>query len=325
MNRLYGVLALSAVCILCCTGCISIPIGLGEIRAELAEEVVEPSESGSTRDKIALISLSGVISSTGGSGFTASESTIVRVKDQLLKAKKDKKVKAVVLKINSPGGGVTASDIIYRELMKFREEREIPLYVAMMDVTASGGYYTAMAGDKIYANPTTLTGGIGVVATLPKLQPLATKIGVEMRVIKSGDSKDIGSMWRDFAPGERKIFEALINDFYQRFLETVDKGRPDLDPDTIRELADGRVYTATQAEEAGLIDGIKYLDEVIDAAIEAAGLDDAAVVAYKKRSDYKGHIYAKDSGIAPKALFNIDAGSILDWASQPRFQYIWMP
>ena len=325
MNRLVGVFALGAACAIFCAGCISIPIGFGGSRAELVEEIVEPSESGSTRNKIALISLSGVISSAGGSGFTDGDSTIVEIKDQLEKAKKDDRVRAVVLKINSPGGSVTASDIIYRELTKFREEREIPVYVAMMDLAASGGYYAAMAADKIYANPTTLTGSIGVVATFPKLQPLTSKIGIEMRVIKSGAAKDIGSLWRDFAPGEREIFQGLIDDFYQRFLDIVAKGRPGLDQDTIRELADGRIYTARQAEDAGLIDGIKYLDEVIEAAIEAAGLDEAAVVVYKKPHSYKGHIYAKDSGASPKALLNIDADSILDWASQPRFQYLWMP
>jgi protease-4 len=146
-----------------------------------------------------------------------------------------------------------------------------------------------------------------------------------MRVIKSGENKDIGSMWRDFAPGDREILEALIDDFYQRFLETVAKGRPELDPETIGELADGRVYTAKQAEEAGLIDGIKYLDEVIGAAREAAGLDDAAVVAYKRPRSYKGHIYADSPSAAPRAFLNVDADSLLDWASQPRFQYLWMP
>lgn len=326
MTRRIGVLFATAMAVALCAGCITVPISTFSARTALTEEVIEPARSVWTGEKVALITLSGQISGETQKGLFGRQSTVVSIKDQLRMAERDRRVKAVVLRLDSPGGDVTASDIIYREIKLFQKKRKIPVYVAMMDLAASGGYYIAMAGDKVFAHPTTITGSIGVIAVLPKLQPLAKKIGIEMRVVKSGATKDIGSFWRDFAPGEREIIQGMIDEMYERFLVVVGEGRPELDAKTIRKLADGRPYTAPQAVELGLIDGIAYLDEVIEKARDAAGLEDAKVVVYKKPFDYKGHIYAGGETLPVELrspLGQIEA--TIQQLLRPRFQYLWAP
>ena len=324
MVRRSGPAAFAALGLLALSACVTAPLGPFMGRSELREEVLEPAKRFWTSSKVALLTLSGAI--TNDSGFwPGQDSTVVQFKDQLKAAEKDPNVRAVVLRIDSPGGDVTASDIIYREIRQFREKRKVPVYAAMMGVAASGAYYISMAADKVYAQPTTVTGSIGVLAMLPKLEPLAKKIGVEVRVIKSGEVKDLGSMWRDFAPGEREILQEIIDSLYGRFLGIVAEGRPNLAGERIRELADGRIFTAQQAEALGLIDGVKHLDEVIDEAKKAAGLKDAKLVAYRKRFGYKGHIYAQGGSTGPQASVEINVQDILDEFLQPRFQYLWAP
>jgi protease-4 len=323
-SRLSVLAALSLVLSLS-TGCISVSVGPQTGRAKLTEEVIEPSDRFWSFSKVAVITLSGTINGNLYHTLMYQDSAVSWVKDQLDRAEEDSDVRAVVLRIDSPGGEVTASDVIYREICRFRRERNIPVFVSMMDIAASGGYYVAMAGDRVYAHPTTITGSIGVIATLPQLEGLTRKIGVEMRVVKSGPSKDLGSIWRAFEPGEREIFQGIIDSMYGRFLAVVAEGRPNLPVSRIRQLADGRVFTAEQALAEGLIDGVKYLDEVIEEAKVKAELKSAAVVMYRRPSDYKGHIYAQQKAPAPQALLHVDVGDLAERLSQPRFQYLWAP
>jgi len=147
-------------------------------------------------------------------------------------------VKAVVLRVNSPGGTVTASDIIYRELMLFRERTKVPVVAVMMDVAASGGYYLAMATDAILVHPSTVTGSIGVIMLTVNAKGLLEKVGVEANAITSGPRKDMGSPFRTMTSEEKAIFQGVIDSFYQRFLTVVQEGRPELSADQIKKLAD---------------------------------------------------------------------------------------
>ncbi|MCX7013661.1 MAG: signal peptide peptidase SppA [Candidatus Sumerlaeota bacterium] len=325
VKRWFAVVALAAGAAIS-SGCVIGPLMALGGRAKLQEETIVAPKHFWIVSKVALLTLSGMITSEGDGFLIPADSAVVHFIDQLKAAEDDPLVKAVVLRIDSPGGDVTASDIIYRELLRFREKRTIPVYVSMMGTAASGAYYISMAADRVYAHPTTVTGSIGVLAQLPKLQGLAQKIGVDMRTIKSGPEKDMGSIWRDFAPGEQKLFQDLIDTMYERFLDVVAQGRPRLTRDQIRPLADGRVYTAQEAADKGLIDGIKYLDEVIEEAKAAANIKGARVVGYRKPYGYKGHIYAEaDAPPAPRTVIQLNAQELLQPLTQPRFLYLWAP
>jgi len=325
VKRWVAVFALAAG-VVTAGGCVFGPLMALGGRAKLQEETITPPEHFWIVSKVALLTLSGMISSEGDGFLVSTDSAVVHFKDQLMAAEADPLVKAVVLRIDSPGGDVTASDIIYREILRFREKRKVPVYVSMMGTAASGGYYISMAADKVYAHPTTVTGSIGVIAEMPKLQGLAQKIGVEMRIVKSGPEKDMGSIWREFAPGEQKLFQDLIDSMYGRFLDVVAQGRPHLTRDQIRPLADGRVYTAQEAKDKGLIDDIKYLDQVIEDAKAAAGIKGARVVGYRKPYGYKGHIYAEaEAPSAPQTVIQLNAQELLEPLTQPRFMYLWAP
>lgn len=311
------------------TGCIYVDVAPGTRRSPLKEEVIIPSEFGwLSRSKIAMITLSGEITGDSEPNLLGShDSTIIWMKDQLKKAEADKRVKAVVLRIDSPGGDVTASDLIYRELKMFKQERRIPVLASIMDMGASGGYYVALAADRIYVHPTTVTGSIGVVAQVPQIEGLGNKIGVQMRVIKSGQYKDLGSLWRAFLPGERDMLQGMIDEMYERFVAVVVENRPNLDEAAVRRLGDGRIYTAPQALQAGLVDDIKYLDQVIELAKAQAGVSDASVVVYKRPTGYRGNIYA-ESEVPAKAASNDLAASLSTLAgrfTKPSVQYMWIP
>lgn len=179
-------------------------------------------------------------------------------------AKEDQDVKAIILRINSPGGGVAESAEIYDQLMKLKKKTNKPIYVSMGTMAASGGYYIAAAGDKIFASPETITGSIGVIMQSVNYEGLAKKYGVELVTIKSGPYKDIMNPARKMTEAEREILQRLINDSYDAFVDVVAKGRK-LPEDTVRKLADGRIYDGRQAKALHLVDEFGYLDDVIAA------------------------------------------------------------
>ena len=232
----------------------------------------------------------------------------------------------VVIRINSPGGTVTASDILYHELREFKIKKKIPVVISMMDVAASGGYYLAMAGDSILVHPSTVTGSIGVIMLTVNARGLLEKVGVEANAITSGPRKDMGSPFRVMTPEERGIFQSVIDSFYQRFLTVVQEGRPHLSAEQIKKLADGRIYSGDQAKAAGLIDEIGYLDDAIELAKKKAGLTEARVVTYGRRGEYQNNIYSRlfgtSSGIT--GLANLDLLTMVRGGT-PQFMYLWMP
>jgi protease-4 len=314
-------------------GCIIIPVG-GFGSNDYSEVELRP---GSARSKILVLDIDGEITSGPASGgLFSSESTVVGVTEKLRKAADDSAVKAIVLRIDSPGGGVTASDIVYREVMQFRKENDIPVYTSMLDLCASGGYYIAMASDEVYASPTTVTGSIGVIAMFPQLKGLGDKLGVGMEVVKSGPNKDMGGFWKSMSQEERALLQGIIDDMYGNFVEIVHENRKEagLSMERVRELADGRVYTAEQAKEAGLVDGIKYLDEVIDHAAKENGMKNPKVVMYRRSASdgRKATLYARTapalrpaaSGTTTVNMVNVDMGNALA-PKGPVFHYLWLP
>ncbi|MBN2001344.1 signal peptide peptidase SppA [candidate division KSB1 bacterium] len=209
--------------------------------------------------KVAIVDIEGVI-------FESKE--IVR---QLKKYQKDRTVKAVVVRINSPGGGIAASQEIYEHIRRVRDDGK-PVVASMGSVAASGGYYVALGADSIMANPGTTTGSIGVIAEFPNFSKLMEKIGVDFTVIKSGKFKDSGSPYRDPTPEERVYFQEWINDGFKQFVDVVAEERQ-MDRQQVLKIADGRVFTGLQAKAIGLIDSLGTYDDAIMLAARMGGIE----------------------------------------------------
>jgi len=225
-------------------------------------------------NRIALIKIEGVI--------VDSTDTI----EELRRYKESTGVKAIILRINSPGGGVVPSQEIYEEVKKIREEGKKKVVVSMGTVAASGGYYIASASNRIVANPGTLTGSIGVIMELANVEGLFKKIGVESVVIKSGRNKDVGSPFRKMLPEERAILQRLMDDVHTQFIQAVAAGRG-LTEDRVREMADGSVFTGRQAKELGLVDEIGNFQDTVRLTADIVGIKgEPRIVEARKRSSF---------------------------------------
>jgi protease-4 len=276
------------------------------------------------RNKVAIIDVDGLIMNARSSGLLSDgDNPVSLFREKLDAAANDKHVKAVVLRINSPGGAVTASDIMYQELIKFRKDTNKPVVACMMDVAASGAYYLAMASDRVYAHPTTITGSIGVIMSLYNASGLLTKIGVSSDPIKSGPNKDLGSPARPMTKEERAILQGMVDSFYGQFVQIVAKGRA-LPEDQVRKLADGRIYNGAEAKKLHLVDEVGYLEDAIQAAMDMAGVQDARVVAFDRGEGFRGSIYAGMPTIPSKINVKLDLPGF-NSPTGATFMYLWEP
>jgi protease IV len=264
------------------SSCINLDIDLGSPGPNYAEKVIEKAD---TDDKVAIIDVQGVLSNDQEESiFGSKESQVVALVEKLKRAEADPDVKAVVLRIDSPGGDVTTSDILHHELVRFKERKKVPVVAAFMGVAASGGYYLASGADSIVAHPTSITGSIGVISMHVSLAGLLDKIGVKVEALKSGPRKDVGSPFRALEEADRKLLQALIDQFYARFVGVVAEGRKGrLTEAEVQALADGRVYTAQQALAAKLVDRVGYLEDAVGEALIRAHIKEANLVMYSRR------------------------------------------
>jgi protease-4 len=248
------------------------------------------------KQKVAVIDVSGVI--MDGDGF---------VKRQIERVRKDEDVKAVVLRINSPGGTVTGSDYLYHHLTKLKAEKDVPLVVSMGGMAASGGYYIAMAvGDQersIFAEPTTTTGSIGVIIPHYDLSGFLHRFDVKNDSITSHPRKQMLSMTKAVSPEDREILQRYVNESFERFKDIIRSGRPvyQRDPQSLDQLATGEIFSATQAQEIGLVDEIGFVEAAVDRAIELAKLssEDVRVVTYRRVPSLLGALGASHASINP--------------------------
>jgi protease-4 len=316
---------LALVACLPMTGCFNSLLLTPTNSCEPVEEtVVHDPKRWLCRDKIAIIDVSGMIMNARSSGiFGDGDNPLSLFRERLDAAADDPRVKAVVLRINSPGGAVTASDIMYRDLVAFRKKTGKPLVVCMMDVAASGAYYLAMGADWVIAHPTTVTGSIGVIMSLYDASGLAAKIGIASNPIKSGPIKDIGNPLREMTPEERAVLQGLVNSFYNQFVQVVSTGRH-MPEDQVRALADGRVYGGVEAKELHLVDDVGYLEDAIEVAKNMAHICDAAIVAYDRGCGYRGSIYAGLANIPSNINIHLDVPG-LTHNRGAAFQYVWEP
>lgn len=253
----------------------------------------------STEDRIALVRVEGVI--------LDAQATI----GELKRFSENPSVKAIVLRIDSPGGGVVPSQEIHDAVKRIRSKTNKAVIASMGSVAASGGYYIAAATDRIVANPGTLTGSIGVIMETANVEGLLQKIGVEGVVIKSGKYKDVGSPLRKMTDEERGLMQAVMDDVHKQFIEAVAEGRS-LELPVAQALADGRVFTGRQAKDAKLVDELGDLDDAIQLAAEVAGIEgEPKVVEPRRRFSFRELLESKFSMMFPK--LNVDAGVSLKY------------
>ncbi|MGZ3495509.1 MAG: signal peptide peptidase SppA [Thermodesulfobacteriota bacterium] len=221
-------------------------------------------------DKIAIVEVKGVI---------AQSSAVIEELQQYLA---DDGVKAIVLRVDSPGGGVGPAQEIHREIMRIRSTSKKKVVTSMGSVAASGGYYIACASDRIVANPGTITGSIGVIMQFSNLEELLKKIGVKGVVLKSGEHKDIGSPFREMTPEEKKIMQDVLDNVHEQFIQAVADGRK-LDRSKVAQIADGRILTGEQAKNLGLVDQLGNLQDTIDITAKMVGIEGKPNIIYPKR------------------------------------------
>jgi protease-4 len=249
-------------------------------------------------DKIAVIPLSGSIAAESTSLFYGQAITPELVKEQLNKAEQDMAVKAIVLRIESPGGVVAPCQEILGEIEEVKQSK--PIIVSMGSMAASGGYYISAKADKIVALPGTLTGSIGVISEIPNLEGLYDKLGIEIQTFKGGEYKDMYSGLRELTPEEKRIMQQMTDEYYEQFVEVVAEGRG-LSKEEVRELATGQLYIGTEAKELGLIDELGGLDVAVALAAQLAGVQAPTVEYYEPK-----HPSLLES------LLGLDLGNLVD-------------
>ena len=292
------------------------------------EETVLIDEGGLMPAKIVLVDVEGVLMDhQKPSLFGEGENPVSLFVEKLDKAAADRGARALLVRINSPGGGVTASDLMHSELLHFKRQTggKRPVVAVLMDVAASGGYYVACGADEIVAHPTTVTGSIGVIFQMVNVAGTMYKIGVEADAITSGKMKAAGSPLKRLAPEERQIFQKLVDQFYDRFVKVVVSGRPGLSEERVRELADGRVYSAQQALEYGFIDRIGTLRDALGDVKKKINALRVRVVTYQRPLGWKPNIYAEAPAGSPQLNLvnvNLPDGWPLPTA---QFLYLWSP
>jgi len=248
----------------------------------------------SGQDRVALIRVEGII--------LDAQATISELKQY----SENPLVKAIVLRIDSPGGGVVPSQEIHDAVKRVKNKSNKAVIASMGTVAASGGYYIAAATDRIIANPGTLTGSIGVIMEMANFEGLLKKVGVEGVVIKSGRFKDVGSPLRKMSDEERKLLQSVMDDVHHQFIQAVADGRS-LEVSDVEPLADGRIYTGRQAKEARLVDELGDLDDAIHIAADIAGMEgEPKVVEPRKRFSFRDMIESRWSSVFPK--LELDTG-----------------
>ena len=298
---------------------------------ETVKETVIASDGGwFLSDKIAVIDLEGMLlNQRDWSVFSAHENPVSLFEEKFDRAQTDPDVKAVVLRINSPGGGVTASEILHKRVLDFRAARKgVPVIAVIEDIGASGAYYTACGADTICAHPTSIVGSIGVLVQTVSLSGTMKMLGIDAKAVVSGPMKTMGSPFKPLEDKDLAVLQGMVDEYFQGFVDAVAKGRPKLTREEVLKLADGRVYTGLQAKANGLVDEIKTVPEAVGLAKQRAGLSRAKVVMYSRPWGYRATFYSQASQEQQPAanpqvnLINLNAANL--WSVlQPQFMYLW--
>ncbi|MCM3162824.1 signal peptide peptidase SppA [Metabacillus litoralis] len=290
--------------------------------SEFSEEVID---EGSEFSKILVLNVNGVIQDTGEdvtSFFSTAGYKHQTFLDMIEAAGEDNTIKGVILRVNSPGGGVVESAEIHKKLLELKETSKKPLYVSMGTQAASGGYYISTAGDKIFAAPDTLTGSLGVIMQSINYGGLAEKYGVKFETIKSGPYKDIFSPTREMTEDERNILQSMVDNAYAGFVDVITEGRP-LSEDQVRKVADGRIYDGRQAKEIKLIDELGYFDDTVEAMKKDLKIKDAQVIQYGTALGFESLLSMTASKVFREDIELSNLYQLLSNTNSPRLMYLY--
>jgi protease-4 len=290
------------------------------------QEIDAEAARGRTSGKIAIIEVEGMLMNAKSGGFLqATENPLSLFNQQLDQAEHDSAVKAVVLRVNSPGGTVTTSDAMYELLLRFRARSKKPIVASMQEVAASGAYYVSCAADKIVAQPTSVVGSIGVIFNTFNFSGTMEKIGASSVAIKSGPLKDMGSPFKPMTEDEKAVMQGMVDEYYARFLHVVTSRRTLIGDDTPRTATDGRVFSGEKAKSLGLVDELGLLEDAIDTARRLADAPKAKAIMYKRPYGYRGSIYAETNIPQPQAA-NVTKLELPGTPLLPGgFYYLWNP
>lgn len=299
--------------------------------ASVMEETFAPTqgqmeyvlEEGDVRNRIALLRVEGVIQDTGAaSPLFATGYNHQAFMEQLDFIREDKSVKGVVLHVDSPGGGVVESSDIHDKIVQLQEERDIPVYVSMGGLAASGGYYISAPADKIFAHQETMTGSIGVIMESINYGEFAEKHGIDFVTIKSGKYKDIMSPSREMTDEERAMLQEMLNDSYERFVDVIEEGRG-MSEAEVKKWADGRIMNGRQAIEAGLADETGRLEDTVEALRTDHDLGKAELFEYGYEGGFGSIFGMKMQSLVKGDLETQIVGQVLSDYNSPRMMYLY--
>jgi protease-4 len=289
--------------------------------ARVGDRVVERvlPYGGEGPEKVVVVPVRGLLIEEDLPGIAAGN-PVGRVRSMLARAAEDPAVRGIVLAIDSPGGAVTASDLLHHAVAEFRRTQRIPVAASFGDVAASGAYYLAVAAERIFSHATTVTGSIGVLFARLDLTGLLEKIGVEDDTVVSGATplKTLGSPTRRMSEAAREVVRGVVDEMYERFVRIVDEGRDSLDEAAVRRLADGRIYTGLQAREAGLVDEIGYVEDAVEWVRRRAEVPQARAVTYDRLPSFLESLLLGEAAARPAP-----AADLLGRDRRPRFLYLW--
>ena len=273
--------------------------------------------------KVAIIDVDGVLINKNISGMgSMGENPVALFREKLDAVRADATIRAVVLRINSAGGGVTATDIMSRDLMRFREETNVVVVACLMDVGAGGAYYLATHSDSIVAHPTSIVGGIGVILNLYNLEDTLGQFNIASLPIKAGEQIDIASPERVMEEEEKAALQSIADSFHERFIEQVKAARPNSADD--KSNFEGGIRTGLDAVESGLVDSVGYLDDAIELARNKAALGSESTVVMLRRNNDRAYSQFDVTPNTPYSLLPIKMPG-LDRSSLPTFLYLWQP
>jgi protease IV len=305
--------------------------GCGAPRIKLFTDSTDPLKEftleGTTKEKILIIPIRGLISNSPDEGFLSTKPSVVQeVVSQLNIAEDDDNIKSIILQIGSLGGTVTASDILYHEITRLKEKKDVKIIAVLMDIATSGGYYIALPADLIIAHPTTVTGSVGVVFIRPEVTDLMGKIGFRVNVVKSGENKDMGAFYREATDEEKELLQNLVDKMGERFIDLVSEHR-NIDDQGLSEVASAKIMLADEAEQLGLIDRTGYIQDALDEAKRLAGLpDDTRVVVYRRSNYPDDNFYnpiTMNSNAKTLSMIDLGVKNTAPFLA-PGFYYLWL-
>jgi protease-4 len=292
----------------------------------LAPVVLRPSPSGPAAPRVALIDVDGLILNQAPTGpYSAGENPVSVFREKLEAAAADPRVRALVVRINSPGGGVTASDILAEDLRRFRQATGKPAVACLMDLATGGAYYLAVGCDRVIAHPTSIVGGVGALVNHYNLQDAMAQLNIRAEPIKSGELVDMGSVTGPLPDEAATLLQGMVDGFRDRFLDRVVRARPALTAKDRERIADGRVMPASEACARHLVDALGYIDDAIREAERLAHASGSEVILYHRAGQPARSVYATTPNVPLQGDLIPFSYPGLDRAKLPTFLYLWQP